>query len=56
MTSLPQNWVGNDISVQDLPANSMEALGNRHNCARTGLAKFKMTSLCQNWLGEVEKT
>ena len=34
---------GNDITVPESAANSMEALENRHNCTRTGLGSSKMT-------------
>ena len=40
--------VKNDISAPEPEDNSMEALGNRHNCTRTGLERLKMTSLRQN--------
>ena len=70
ITFLSQNWLGkvdNDITVPELawiddyttatePAtNSMEALGNRHDCARTGLGRSKMTLLSQNPLFTISK-
>ena len=51
MARLSQNRLWNDITASESAANSIEALGKRHNCIRTGLGRLKMTLVSQNRLG-----
>ena len=37
-----------------LHQNSIEGLTNQHNCTRIGFGRLKMTSLSQNWWGDVK--